>query len=288
MKTGFSIGNAGYGGNAGAYRRVKAAGYDCIDYDALANTKKHPAYGMEDAAFAEFFRRERECIEQAGLYVYQTHGAWRYHARDGTEEERAERFEKMARGIWATELLGAKYFVIHPIMPFGAESGENPQGVWELNLEFMTRLAAVGEAHGVVVCLENMPMLEFPLSKPDAVLDLVKEINSPFMRVCLDTGHCAVHEGVTPQDAVRMTGREYLAVLHVHDNDGKGDRHWYPFSGVIDWEAFRNALHETGFDGVISIENAVEEMLHMPEELRAHYEKGLAMMAKYLAAPPQK
>ena len=86
-------------------------------------------------------------------------------------------------------------------------------------------------------------------------LDFVRKINSPWLRICLDTGHCAVF-GIQPADAVRMLGKDMLKTLHVHDNDGVQDRHWIPFTGVIDWVDFRHALQEIGFDGCLSIETA--------------------------------
>jgi sugar phosphate isomerase/epimerase len=52
---------------------------------------------------------------------------------------------------------------------------------------------------------------------------------------------------------VRLLG-SYLAVLHVHDNDGERDRHWLPGLGIVDWEAFMHALVEIGFEGTLSLE----------------------------------
>lgn len=287
MRIGISLGGIPAGDDV--FERIKASGFDCIDYDTIANTAKHPAYALNDADFEKFFLSERDRIRAAGLEVSQTHGAWRYPAYDGTEDERAERFEKMSRGIWATKLLDCKYFIIHPLMPFGAESDENPQGVWDINLEFMTRLAKVGEEHGVIVCLENMPMLKFPMSKPDIVLKMVKEINSPWLRMCLDTGHCVVHEGWQAGQAVRLIGKEYLATLHVHDNNGKNDLHWLPFSGggMVDWEDFRKAIFEIGYDGVMSIETSITDTTKLPKELLEYEEKGLARVARYLASKPE-
>ena len=73
--------------------------------------------------------------------------------------------------------------------------------------------------------------------------------------MCLDTGH----ENVVTHsagDAVRLLGTDYMRVLHVHDNDGIGDRHWRMYEGTTDWEDFSNALFEIGFDGTLSLETA--------------------------------
>ena len=125
-----------------------------------------------------------------------------------------------------------------------------------------------------------MPFTKLILSTPVQVLDFVKEFDSPWFRVCLDTGHAAVF-GLSPADAARMIGKDRLACLHVHDNDGRGDYHWLPFRGVIDWEDFSRALREIGFEGSLSLETNVSGKL--PAAVRGYWEKALAATAAHLA-----
>ena len=115
------------------------------------------------------------------------------------------------------------------------------------------------------------------------MLDFVREFDSPFFRVCLDTGRAAVF-GLSPADAVRQIGRDYLACLHVHDNDGAHDSHWEPYRGVIDWAGFSLALHDVGFDGSLSLETNVSKKL--PASIRPEWEKALAATARQLALCP--
>ncbi|NLN05284.1 MAG: sugar phosphate isomerase/epimerase, partial [Clostridiaceae bacterium] len=196
-----------------------------------------------------------------------------------TEEDRAERIEKMKKSIWGTSLLGCRCFVIHPIMPYGADKDPEPEKLLEMNYEFMSALLPTAKEHGVVICLENMPMTQLSLSRPTEILEFVKTINSEYMQVCIDTGHCAVF-GESPADAVRLTGK-YLKVLHVHDNNGKMDLHWLPYYGVIDWDDFNKALHEIGYDGWLSIETNVSRKL--PSDIKEHHQIGLSLIAKKLA-----
>ena len=93
--------------------------------------------------------------------------------------------------------------------------------------------------------------------------------------------HCAVTKN-DPADAVRMIGREYLRVLHIHDNDGKGDFHWLPGTGVINWEEFSKALFDIGFEGVFSLETNVKPDGLGAEELRSK-KKALADLTGRLA-----
>lgn len=283
MRTGITVGSYMHDNNdTEGLKRMKKHGYDAMDYNTLCNTDIY-LYHCSDEEFVKELKKIRKTINDEGIEIYQTHGPWRWPVQDSTEEDRAERFEKMAKAIKATGILGAKYFVIHPIMPFGIYSNPEPEKYWEINREFFTRLTKVGEENGVIVCLENMPMPALTTSTPSQTLKMVKEINSPWIKVCLDTGHCSVL-GLSPADAVREIGKEYLATLHVHDNSGEYDRdyHWIPYTGVIDWKDFASALKEIGFDGVLSLETDIVHNLHLPEELKEYFEIGLAKMAKHL------
>ncbi len=235
-------------------RQIRADGYDCIDYSEFIDTET-ARFHCSDAEFDAAIRRERAIIENAGLEISQAHGPWRWPAQDATEEDRRERFEKMLRAIRGTALLGCRHLVIHPLMPWGRVEAD-AQLAHDINLDFMTRLCRAAAKYDVVICLENMPFRQQSMATPEACLRFVREIDDPNFRMCLDTGHCAVH-GIRPGDAVRMLGKEMLKVLHVHDNDGERDRHWYPYEGVIDWRDFGTALREIGFDGSLSLESNV-------------------------------
>ena len=91
----------------------------------------------------------------------------------------------------------------------------------------------------------------------------MQELNDSHLKICLDTGHAAVF-GIQPADALRSLGGRIVRTLHVHDNDGRGDRHDFPYTGVVDWDAFRGALHESGFDGVVSLESRVNARFPKP------------------------
>ena len=149
-----------------------------------------------------------------------------------------------------------------------------------MNREFFSRLVDLAKEYGVVVALENMPFTKLILSTPEQVLGFVKEFDSPWFRVCLDTGHAAVF-GLNPADTVRLLGKEYLSILHVHDNDGRRDLHWLPYFGVIDWADFSRALTEIGFEGTVSLETDVRGSL--PAGAREQYELALAMTARSIA-----
>ena len=269
-----------YLGEAEGAKRAKAHGYDGYDFQYLVNTETE--YFKSSASLFEKKTLEYKNIyESEGLTVHQTHGPWRHPAKDLEEADRAERFEAMSKAIYATAVLGSKNFIIHPIMPFGSNSAENPEQMKALNFEFFNKLCDVAENHGVTICYENMPFLNLPISSVKQILDFVKTINRASFKVCLDTGHCAIF-GDDLGQAVELIGNEYLYALHVHDNDGNNDQHLNPYQGVINWDKFKSSLQNINYNKVLSLETKVNRN-HYPESEWQTKEIELANIAKQLA-----
>ncbi|MBR0459200.1 MAG: sugar phosphate isomerase/epimerase [Victivallales bacterium] len=262
-------------------RRMRSHGYEALDYQFFVDTTG-PLFQLDEAGFEKELLRQRKLIEDNGIEISQTHGPWRWPPRDYTPEDRAERFEKMAKSIRGTALLGCRNLVIHPIMPFGCgeESEQQRADMMDRNREFMGRLIEIGRQCQVIVNFENMPMPQLAIAPVSATLQFVKEMNSPWFKVCLDTGHAAT-TGESPAACVRLLGKEFLQTLHIHDNNGKNDFHWIPYTGVIDWQDFSDALAEIGFDGTASLETAVPAKI--PTELRELQEISLFQMIHKIA-----
>ena len=265
-------------GLAGGVKKLKAHGYECTDYQNFMNTETE-LFRVSDSEFEKRLLEEKEAFDSERIEIIQAHGPWRT-PQDATEEDRAERFEKMAKSIWGAKILGCKHFVIHPLMPFGADKDPEPERLWEINYDFMSRLCKIGQQNGIVVNLENMPFSRLSLSCPAEILTFVKNINSEWFKVCLDTGHAAVF-GESPGDAVRLIGKEYLGTLHVHDNNGRSDLHWIPYTGVIDWADFAHSLSEIGFEGAVSLETDITQKI--PADARELMEISLYRIAAKIA-----
>lgn len=235
------------------YKKLKEYGFDCIDF-GLAETDT-VFYMLPEAESDTLLLKHKALAEASGVEINQVHGPWRYPPMDSTPEERAERFEKMSRSIRATALLGCKYWVIHPIMPFGTHDLEigKEKETWELNLEFFRALLPVAKEHGVTICFENMPMLNFSMAKPVDILRFVEEMGDENFKVCLDTGHVTVFKELSIGEETRRLGK-HIKVLHVHDNRMSLDMHLFPYLGKTNWDDFLAALKEVGYNGVFSLE----------------------------------
>lgn len=273
-----------YGGREGA-ERMRRHGYDCLDFDWYANIYGE-LYDGDEAEFIANTTRLCDKFKEDGYHLHQIHGPWVFPVPNATEEERELWFDKCVRACRAAEILGVKYMAIHPLMPFPADrphTKEQADEVWRVNLDFFARLAAAGESHGVYICLENMPFPDFPISSVLDIMRVVREVNHPYLCVCLDTGHANV-VNPTPAEAVRIIGRDYLKILHVHGNDGTGDYHDNPTDprDTVDWEAFSAALKEIGFDGVVNLETSPRLANH-PDLTPEEVEINLATVAKKIA-----
>lgn len=259
------------------YQKIKSHGYECLDFNLMDTETVF--YGKD---FEKEIKREKEKIDSAGLTVFQTHGPWRWPPQDGAKEDRTERQEKFKKAIISTAILGAKYMVGHPIMPYGIEDvGQDFDECFKLNVDFWGELALFGKKHGVTVCIENMPMPNFTLATPYILLRLVEKIGGDNIGICLDTGHVNVIKDLKIGEIIEKLG-DKLKVLHVHDNDGLRDTHLYPFSGTFDWKSFTRALRETKFSGVMNLETHLKNDLEVSE-----YEDEclrLANIAKTLAS----
>ena len=246
------------------YAKLRAFGYECVDFD-MANTEAG-FYLLEREDLEKAIAHERQLAADAGMIFSQVHGPWRWPPSDVSEEDRAERLEKMRRSIRMTAKLGCKNWVVHPIMPFGIDElgTEQATQTWEMNVEFMSKLLEVARECDVVICLENMPMPNFSIGSPEAILRLVETMNDEHFKICLDTGHVSVFPNLRLGDEVRRLGKK-ICVLHIHDNRGQRDEHLPPHAGIIDWGDFVLTLREIGFDGVFSLEIGLPVGAPLPE-----------------------
>ena len=235
------------------YKKMKQHGFSCVDFN-LSETENF-LYVSDWVTAESLLLKEKRLADEAGIKFSQVHGPWRYPPRDSSPQEREERMEKMKKSIRAAALLGCQNWVVHPIMPYGIEDAntENAEKTWQLNTEFMSELLKTAKQYHVTVCLENMPMTNFSMSRPQDILRFAQQINDENFKICLDTGHVAVFPDLSLAEETRRLGKE-IRVLHVHDNLCDQDSHLMPYFGKINWGSFGEALKEIDYKGVFSLE----------------------------------
>lgn len=259
------------------FAEMKALGYETADVQ-LADTRE-PWY-HDTAKMSTLCSQVRQTAEKYGIELFQIHGPW--PTDDTTAASRAEGWDYMHRSVYACHLLGAKYMVLHPQRPYSWREDEDPDFPETLTLALLQDLLPDCEKYDVTLCLENMPFRTQRLSTMERIAAVVEKAHSSHVGICLDTGHVNVFEGHDLGDAVRLAS-PYLKVLHVHDNDGTGDRHMLPYLGTANWDSFTTALAESGYDGPISMETQGPVSTKMPPHIQQHAKQLTAMTARYLA-----
>lgn len=260
------------------FERLKRHGYDCVDHNDLMDMNS-ALYRLPDDEFRKFFESASECAERCGIEIWQMHGLWPTVNLDKTEEDRQKTVEYFIRGLEAAHYLGCKYFVFHPFMPFGHNAEGDYSVTFEMNLRLIGTLLPYAERWGITLCIENMPFKSNPISRVSEIKRLVRTVDHPLVKVCLDVGHANIVSGDVAAD-VRLLGED-LATLHVHDNPGWCDAHALPYCGTVEWDELLAALGEIGFDGCFNLETMIPAA--MPEPYREQMRVSLAALAREMA-----
>lgn len=129
---------------------------------------------------------------------------------------------------------------------------------------------------GVTIALENVPgEMTFSL---DRLAELVTDFAHPRLKILLDTGHVTLppspsaprptDPSATVADFIRARADD-IVEMHLHDNDGAGDRHWPVGRGVLDWAQIAQAIVDSRTPAALILESGE------PDEARRALEEYL-------------
>ena len=116
----------------------------------------------------------------------------------------------------------------------------------------------------VAIALETLPRTCL-MNTAEEVAHILA-LTEGYAGVCADLNH-SHKDSIT--DMLRTIG-DRLLTLHVSDDDGIDEKHWYPTSGVIDWKKVLDTLDEIGYQGCFLYE--VRECHENPMAVRNNYE----------------
>jgi sugar phosphate isomerase/epimerase len=145
------------------------------------------------------------------------------------------------------ELVDAKYLIVHP---GDRVSQRGYRSHWRSLRESLEMLLPLAEHRRIVIALENLPPGFVGDSSKD-LRELVLSFDSPYLRVCFDTGHAHINGGVE-QDY--STLQDVVASLHIHDNDGVRDLHLQPPYGTIAWDRLITLIERSPYQGPLMLE----------------------------------
>ncbi|MCC6804207.1 MAG: sugar phosphate isomerase/epimerase [Anaerolineae bacterium] len=125
--------------------------------------------------------------------------------------------------------LGGKIVILHANFIAAIRTESYRTGWHARSVTFWADIAEYAQQLGVTVAIENM--WEFD---PDIIGDVLKEIDHPYLRACIDIGHAHLYSEVTFTRWLD-TLKPYLVHLHVNNNDGSMDFHGGLAGGFLDY-----------------------------------------------------
>ncbi|MET3114014.1 D-psicose/D-tagatose/L-ribulose 3-epimerase [Pedobacter sp. CG_S7] len=115
-------------------------------------------------------------------------------------------------------------------------------------VENLFKASKVAEEFGVIVGLEPLNRFETDMvNTADQALSLIREVDSPYLKILLDTFHCNIEEKSIP-NTIRKVGKD---LCHLQGNES--DR-GTPGTGNLDWLGIKQALQDIEYKGAIVIE----------------------------------
>ena len=132
-----------------------------------------------------------------------------------------------------SKALGAQFVVFHgnfnPLLKF-----ERYYRNWvETHTSFWSE---VTNKYDFIILLENMWE-----PTPEIFRTLLDEVNSPRLKICLDTGHANIYSDVPIKNWIDCLGKD-IPYIHVDDNLGEIDDHLAVGEGNINWKEFSNSI----------------------------------------------
>ncbi len=144
--------------------------------------------------------------------------------------------KKISRGLEIAGILGAEHMVVHstfnPLNP-----DPKYKSYWlEKSAVFWRGMVSLAKKNKCMIVIENI----FDPS-PDMIKKLIREVDSPFFKACLDIGHANIFSDIPVEEWVRGLKKD-MYHIHIHDNDGKVDYHWGIGKGNINFDGFFEEL----------------------------------------------
>ena len=274
-------------------KKLKNIGFEGLDYAVgRGGGVINPIYLMPREKWVNHFKEQRKMIEGEGLEVCQTHATYRSDFdADYPFEYTQKVIDHYKKEIEATNILGCKHMVLHPItkciMPFREEVDvERKNDDFFTNVKQISKLKPALKEFGVKACLENMFLfslhsrhtVDTGYSSPEDMVRYLDGLDCPeCFCACLDTGHMNVLWHDVP-NAVRTLG-DKLEVLHVHDNHHT-DAHQCIGLGDIDWFEFVKALKDVNYKGNFNLELIISTIAKYGSELAWRYIETSYLSAK--------
>jgi protein FrlC len=223
-------------------RRIKAIGYDAVEIGAAS-----------PHVFTQSLSEARRSDIGKMLRDYELHLCAMLPAHGGgpgnnvaspVPEERAWALQQYREMVQLTSDWGGKRLIC---LPGWTIFGTSAQQGWDWAREALVEIAAFAEGFGIEIIIEPTPEDSNIVNTCEDTIRMMQETGKKNVKMMFDTHH-AITMGEVMSDYAHLMGKD-LVHIHLSDNDRLP-----PGQGIGDFPGLIDALHETGFDGYLSME----------------------------------
>lgn len=236
---------------------IKNAGFSGIDFSFSDSRRR----AVNDAGeYEKEIYEKLQMVKKERLAVKQTHMTYWPSNLQMPGDGSYEAFRAFMLPIWKKEIeltarMQCSSAVIH--LYYEADKKQSRKN----NIGLISELLPLLEKYKVTLAIENIygdgeNYTNVHLSTADDLLFYTEYFNSPYVGICLDTGH-AIICGQSPEEMLkRINGK--LAAVHLHTTVKNMDLHAIPYfssySEQINWRNFYRELSEIGYKGAFNLE----------------------------------
>ncbi len=282
---------------------VRRTGFSCVDFSLNRYLRNSNIYKSEINHFFSqsiqelemHFSSHKLAAEREQIFINQMHMPYPIYMPNGSNELNGYLREVVApKSLAVCAFFGCPYIVLHgykTVQYVGSEEKE-----WDQTERLINFLAPMAKEMGITLCIENLysnvggHIVGGSCCNAAKLTERIDRINEKYhaevLGFCFDTGHANL-VGIDFENFMTKLGHR-LKVLHIHDNDGKGDLHQIPFTFTLnrenepstDWEAFIKGICNIRFDKVLSFETA-PVLNAFPEEMKETVLSFIAQIGQY-------
>ncbi|HZT28520.1 MAG TPA: TIM barrel protein [Bryobacteraceae bacterium] len=169
--------------------------------------------------------------------------------------KRVQMVDEIKRALEIAEVIPYRYLIQH----VGVSGEEYEDRKIEAAFTALEELILFARQRGVEILLEN---ISNALSTPERLMYFLEQTHLP-LHFVFDAGHANLSEGVAAAFGVMQ---ERIRSTHLHDNDGKQDKHLFPLvgqGGTIDWSRTMDLLRSRADQYPLLLElREVPDMAH--------------------------
>lgn len=152
---------------------------------------------------------------------------------------------------------GASFLVVHggELGPNGEvvhKISSNPATHWITAYKALSQLAKLGEESGITYTLEvlntKVDHAGYSINIIEDAVRLVKEVDSPHVKILFDIYHTQVEEGNVAE--LLQKYHQYVGHIHVADVPGRHE----PDTGELNYRFIAQVLREVGYEGIVGLE----------------------------------